>query len=446
VLFLPALFLLADLQAGTAAVDITPPAGVPMAGYYYVRYNQGTHDPLHAKALVFSLDGVKAAMVTLDLIGIPRDAVEKARILVEGLTAVPGAHLMVSATHSHTGPELSFARVRGADAEAERKLRAWINALPGRIAEAVRLAEANLQPARVRSATGHEDSISFIRRYRMADGSTGWNPGKLNPRIVAPIGSIDPAVPALFIENLRREPMATYVNFANHLDTVGGLRYSADYAFTLSNVLNAAANQPGHVTLFTIGCAGNINHVDVRRADAQKGDGEAARIGGILAGAVLKSQVAAKPVATEAGLRVRTGIVKLPLAPFRPEEVTAARETLASYGAPNARPFPEQVNAFKVLELDARKGQPIEAEVQVVTLGGEVAIVGLPGEIFVDLGKAVKAGSKYPTTIVVALANGSIGYVPDRQAYAEGAYEVISSRVAEGGGEKLVEAALRLLQ
>jgi neutral ceramidase len=104
------------------------------------------------------------------------------------------------------------------------------------------------------------------------------------------------------------------------------------------------------------------------------------------------------------------------------------------------------VNAFKVLELDARAGKPIEAEVQTITLGSDLAIVGLPGEIFVDLGKAIKAASKYKTTIVVELANGSIGYVPDRKAYPEGAYEVISSRVAEGGGERLVEAALRLLQ
>jgi neutral ceramidase len=126
--------------------------------------------------------------------------------------------------------------------------------------------------------------------------------------------------------------------------------------------------------------------------------------------------------------------------------VTKAKEILANYGAPNARPFLEQVNAFKVVELDARAGKPIEAEVQVITLGTDVAIVGLPGEIFVDLGTAIKAGSRYKTTIVVELANGSIGYVPDRKAYPEGAYEVISARVAEGGGERLVEAALRLLQ
>ena len=414
-----------------------------MAGYYYVRYNQGTHDPLLAKAIVFAKDGVKAAVVTLDLVGMPREIVDKTRKLVEGLTSIPGSNVMLSATHSHTGPELG-SRLRNIDPEVERKLRTWINQLPDRIAQAVLQAEHNLQPATIRAAIGHEDSISFIRRFKMVDGSTGWNPGKLNPKIVAPIGSIDPAVPALFIENIRRQPIATYVNFANHLDTVGGLRYSADYPHMLANVLNAAANHPAHVTMFTIGCAGNINHIDVRRQDPQKGDGEAARIGAILAVAVLKSQPAARTLA-QGRLQVRSEIIKLPLAPFKPDEVTAAKETLVNYGEPNAKPFLEQVNAFKILELEARSGKPIEAEVQAITFGSDLAIVGLPGEIFVDLGKAIKAASKYPITIMVELANGSIGYVPDRKAYPEGAYEVISSRVAAGGGELLVDAALKIL-
>ncbi len=101
--------------------------------------------------------------------------------------------------------------------------------------------------------------------------------------------------------------------------------------------------------------------------------------------------------------------------------------------------------AFKVLELEEKRGQPVEAEVQVIALGREVAWVGLPGEIFVELGRAIKNASPFPYTIVAELANGAIGYVPDRRAYPQGAYEVISSRVAQGGGEALAETAVRLL-
>jgi len=138
-------------------------------------------------------------------------------------------------------------------------------------------------------------------------------------------------------------------------------------------------------------------------------------------------------------------IVPLPLAPIRPEDPAWAREVVSKYGAAEAAPFLDQVYAFKAIEIEERQGRPIEAEVQVISLGDQIAWVGLPGEIFVELGQAIKLASPFPHTIVVELANGSIGYVPNRRAYPEGAYEVISSRVAAGGGEMLVDAAVRLL-
>ena len=90
----------AELRAGRAAVDITPPRGMPMAGYYYVRLNEGTHDPLQAKALVLEKDGTKAAMVALDVGNIARHIVEAAREHIGKMTAVPGANVMISATRS----------------------------------------------------------------------------------------------------------------------------------------------------------------------------------------------------------------------------------------------------------------------------------------------------------------------------------------------------------
>src|SRR5436190_18176936 len=94
------------LTAGAAATDITPPRGCPMAGYYSVRGAEGTHDPLHAKALVLDKDGVKVALVALDLISTTRGLVEETRALIEKETGIPGRNVMISATHSHTGPVL----------------------------------------------------------------------------------------------------------------------------------------------------------------------------------------------------------------------------------------------------------------------------------------------------------------------------------------------------
>jgi len=84
-------------------------------------------------------------------------------------------------------------------------------------------------------------------------------------------------------------------------------------------------------------------------------------------------------------------------------------------------------------------------EVQVFRLDDDTALVGLPGEVFVELGLAIKQASAFPNTLVVELCNNDIGYVPTKKAFVEGSYEVVNSRVRSGGGERLVEAAIKLL-
>ena len=88
----------------------------------------------------------------------------------------------------------------------------------------------------------------------------------------------------------------------------------------------------------------------------------------------------------------------------------------------------------------------IPLEVQAFRLGGDVAVVGLPGEVFVDLGLAIKRASPFATTLVVELCNDAPGYIPTRKAFREGSYETVNSRVQPGGGELLVDAASRLLK
>jgi neutral ceramidase len=423
-------------RVGRAEVDITPPAKMPMAGYYYVRLNEGLHDPLHAKAMVIENAGVRVALVAVDYVQIPRAFVENARQLISTRTGIPATHVMISATHSHTGPELG-ARLRSVEPEIDALAKGFWAKIPGLIADSVAKADAALAPAPVSVGVGREDSISFIRRFRMIDGSTGWNPGKLNPKIGKVLGTIDPDVAVVAAGN------GAYVNFALHLDTVGGAAFSADYAYALSRSLEQVKG-PGYSTLFTIGCAGNINHIDVSHNRPQKGHGEAARIGTVLAAAVLKTMEKMTVVEPQP-VRVSTRMVALAPAAYTAEELDKARAVVANYGKQNANPFYDQVNAFKVVELAERAGKPLEAEVQVITLGKTVAWVGLPGEIFVEHGRAIKLASPFPFTIVTELANGNLGYVPDRKAYAEGAYEVISSRLAPGGGEAMVAAAVEQL-
>jgi len=311
----------------------------------------------------------------------------------------------------------------------------------------VRLAASRLQPARAAVATGREEHLSFNRRFFMSDGTVGWNPGKLNPKIVRPAGPIDPDVGVVLLEAPREkfpaEPLATYVNFAMHPDTVGGEYFSADYPGTLSRIL-AAYKGAAMLTLFANGTCGNINHIDVQWAGAQKGPQEAHRIGTVLAAAVFQAYKQLQPV-KERPLRAQSEIVKLPLPEIKPEDVEKARATVKRYSMKDNSGFMEKVQAFKALDVAAREGKPLEVEVQAIALGDDLAWVSLPGEIFVELGLAIKQASPFRYTMIAELANGSIGYIPNREAYPQGNYEVVSARCAAGSGEMLVDAALRLL-
>ena len=431
-----------DFRAGAATEIITPPTGAPMAGYYSERLAEGTHDDLLAKALVIEEDGAKAAVVVCDLISLPRRIVEEARELITRRTGIKGAHVMISATHTHTGPVVREGSPRSASLGGEREIAVeYTRALPARIAEAVRKADANLALSRVQAAIGCEENMSHNRRFFMRDGSVGWNPGKLNTNIMEAAGPIDPDVGVIYFESADGKiPQATYVNFAMHPDTVGGLRYSADYPFTLSSLL-ADFKGSNMVTVFANGACGNINHVDVTWRNPQKGNGEAARLGAVLAGAVCRTFPRLEAITTAAP-KVAHEIVKLPLPRIAPEDVENAREVVTQPKAP----FLERVAAFKALDVMGREGKPHEVEVQVITLGTNIAWVSLPGEIFVELGILIKRASPFRYTMIAELANGSVGYVPNRAAYSQGNYEVVSSRCAEGSGELLVDAALKLLK
>jgi hypothetical protein len=247
----------------------------------------------------------------------------------------------------------------------------------------------------------------------------------------------------VLFESDKGEPLATYVNFALHQDTVGGLEVSADYAYTLSTVL-AKVKGAGMLTLFTIGTAGNINHLNVKSSDPQKGHGEAARIGTILAGDVVKTYARLAPVAG-AKLNVASRVVSLDPARLEAGDLERAHAFAKQLDAGATVKFLDTVFAFKALDTAVRAGQPLQAEVQVISLGDQVAWVGLPGEIFSELGTVIKRTSPFPLTIVVELAHGPVTYFPNDAAFDQGNYEVVTSRAARGSGERLIAASKSLL-
>jgi hypothetical protein len=290
--------------------------------------------------------------------------------------------------------------------------------------------------------------VAFNRRFYLQDGTVGWNPGKRNPELLHPAGTTDPEVQAVFFEpphdpSSHVPARAIYVNFCMHADTVGGTRFSADYPGVLARRL-ADYHGSASVVLFGNGPSGNVNHVDVHWPRQQQGPAEASRLGQLLAASILRGEKQLQPV--RAGrLKVKSTTVPLRVPIVSEETAERARDAITRLDDRTRSGFMELVRARRALDLYDRAGRPIDAEVQVIALGHDLAWVGLPGELFVELGLALKKRSPFPRTLVVSLANGSPGYIPDRRSYAEGNYEPESSRVLPGAGEEIVEAAVRLL-
>jgi len=438
-----------DFRAGVAAVDITPPLGIPIAGYYHARGADGVLDPLLSKALVVESGGDHVAFVVLDLISVPRAVTDQARAAIERETGIRGAHVMISATHTHTGPVLDTRAQRDRAIGHQEKLSLdYTTALPSKIVECVRLAYGALGAARLRVAQGRCEALAFNRRFFMRDGTVGWNPGKLNPNITMPAGPVDDEVAILQVDWPAgpgpARAIATYVNFAMHPDTTGGTKLSADWPGALGRVL-AQYFGSNHLTLLANGTCGNINHLDVSWNWPQKGVSEANRIGIVLGAAVLQSLKSLRPV-TNGPWRVRSEVVELPLPEVTPAQVEQARRDVESTRDDQGGNFMKLVRAHRVLDIASRSGDPCRVEVQVIALGRDLAWVALPGEVFVELGLAIKKRSPFPCTFVVELANENIGYIPDRRSYAEGNYEPESARCAAGSGERLVDAAVRVLE
>ena len=437
-----------QLTAGLAVADITPPIGYRMSGYFNERLSTGTLNPLCAKAIVLRQGDASAALVFCDIIGLSLDVSSRARRQASERTGIPASNILIAATHSHTGPLYEDALRKhfhdtavtehGSDpCEKVDYAEELIEKLAGVIAQA----DAAAKPVRLAAGSTEQQGLSFNRRFHMKDGTVQFNPGALNPDIVRAAGPIDPEVGMVFLREADgdNDAIGALVNFTLHLDTVGGTKYAADYPYYIEQSLREKYGDK-FVLLFSNGTCGDINHFDVTKKEHLQTD----YIGRTLAETIKAKKESLKTVA-EPLLGVRSGIVNAPLQQFGPDDIAWARENIKKVGTGELS-FIKQVEAYKILARQMRPGDTIPLEVQVFRLSRDVAVVGLPGEVFVDLGLAIKRASPFATTLVIELCQDAPGYIPTKKAFAEGSYETVNSRIAPGGGEMMAEAAIRLLK
>lgn len=428
-----------EFRVGAARVDITPKDGTPLGGYYRFRGSAGVLDPLYAKTMVMEKDGTHAVIVVLDLSGTVRPIVEAARKLIQQQYGIEGDHVLISGTHTHTGPQ----QPRGSMMDEITKVNSpagvsYTSMLPVWIADSVKQAKANLVPVKSSVTIGRAEGISFNRRIlREGQQEAIWQPQKLTPQD-RPAGPVDPEVGVLVFEAADK-PVASLLNFAMHPTSVGGgVKISADYPGVFTRLVSERHGAE-MVSIFANGTCGNINHTDYMTGKRRS----TLELGTVLADAVDAAWPSLKAAATFAP-RIRSELVTLKRRSYTDEQIAKAKDMAANIATKNFGTVP-MAETVCILETLDKKDKPLLAEVQVIAFSDDVAVVGLPGEIFVELGLALKKASPFKHTFIAELSNGSIGYIPNKEAYPQGNYEIVSARAEAGCGEKLIETALKLL-
>lgn len=445
----------ADFEAGFATIEITPPVGWRRAGGYSEEISTGVHDPLYTKALVLSQGEVSLAFVGNDLCSVPRELTDQARAQAAEKTGIPVANIVITATHTHGGPEY-FGPLRdilherskqennGVDPHEPIDYRAQ---LVDRWVQAITSAHQSRQPAQLSVVVPQQLGLAFNRRFLMKDGSTGWIPGKLNPKIARPLGPTDPDLPFVLVRDAETgKPLGSLTVFAMHTAIYGGGPFGACYPGHLETHLRRQLGAPGFTSLFGEGCAGDINHIDVSTSDPQDGETYPPYVGARLAATIAEALPLARPIAG-GELAMLSRSVETPVAPISDGEYAEARRLMLALDREPAS-FLNKVDAWRKMFREqywkTQNGLHPQ-EVQVIRLDRDTAIVTLPHEVFVELGMAIKSASPFRTTIVVSLANDIDFYIPTRRAFEEGHYEPTTCPLEPGCGELVVKTAVELL-
>ena len=443
-------FVNKPLEVGFSRVSITPPVGMRLCGTFEEKRSIGIHDSLYVRAFVFRQGGVKLAIAGCDLAMISPEVGEAVRTEVASL-GFPKENVLIHASETHNGPDYfgEFREVFHQRAVAEHgydpaepiDYSAWLTT---QISRAIRVAHRQLESAELRFGQGEAEGIAFYRRYRMKDGSVGWNPGKRNPNIVAPLGPTDIRVPVLSVHRPgAATPAALLTGFAMHLATLEDRLYSADYPYYLHQALTRTVS-PKVFTHFLQAPCNEVNHLDVTTDEPQMGYAWAEVVGETLARSV-RQVLKERNEALLPDLRVGATTVALALQEFSESAIEKQRK-IWYYADRSELPFLEVVHAARVTGIAERhRGGPVPVLIQAFQLSAETVVIGLPSEVSVELGLAIREKSPYANTIVVQLSNDWLGYIPPRRIFAEGNYEAVVAKVKAGEGERLVRATLDLV-
>ncbi|MFK5924462.1 MAG: neutral/alkaline non-lysosomal ceramidase N-terminal domain-containing protein [Verrucomicrobiota bacterium] len=437
-------------KAGAATSNITPPLGSPVAGAGSTVPTNNVHDELHARALILDDGKTRFALVVCDSSGISATICEKAREFIAANETIQIApeNVMISATHTHSGPN--------ANADNYRDF------LARRIADSVQRAVSNLQPAKIGWGSVDEPSELFNRRWYVNDSALLQNPFGcvdkvvMNPprgskALVQPAGPIDPEVSFLSVQSLEGKPIALFANYSLHY--VGGAavgEISADYfgmfANRMGELLRAESEFPPFVGIMSNGTSGDVNNSDRRKKSQRRAPYEKMKeVAEKLAQGVAKAH---QGITFHDWVPLGAASRKLPLKPRK------ADKNLMEYAA-KILERPDDVSgypryALKYAAYVERMGNGdyrVPDLIQVFRIG-DLGIAAIPYETFTETGLRIKAESPFQDSFTIELANGAGGYLPTPEQHKLGGYETWfgTNRVQMDASEVIVEAILSMME
>jgi neutral ceramidase len=415
-------------RAGAAASNVTPWLGVSMPGGFTDRRATKIHDELHARCLVLDDGKTKLAIVVVDNCILPRDVLDRAKALAQKATAIPAAHILISATHCHSGPAAMDIAMCKADPEYQAFL-------ARRIADGIQRATANLAPAKIGWGFGELPSEVFNRRWHMKKGGINenpfgnkndtvrMNPPRRSPLLARPAGPTDTQVPVLSVLHADGRPLALLSNYSLHyVGGTGAGTISADYfgvfADRIQQLLKADRQHPPFVGMLSNGTSGDINNINFQGIPKRNKPYEQINfVAHKLADEVLRVQ---KKIQHHDWLELKAAQKDIPLGVRRPnpDEITFAKTVISKAKNPK-RPTVNEVYAQETLNL-AKSPPRIPIPLQALHLG-DLRICAIPCEPFAEVGLALKDRRK--NTFVIGLANGYYGYLPTARQMSLGGYE-----------------------
>ncbi len=391
-------------KAGVASVVITPKTNMWMAGYASrTNTSQGKFHDLHAKALVLEdAHGTRMVMVTLDLIGVPqalRHALE--RRAREQWKLAP-EHLLLNASHTHSGPEFRVGRLPGwPDFQPSPLSDQYGAQLEAQLAKLIGDALKALAPARVSYASAR---CGFAMNRRLPT-PTGYA-NSPNPE-----GPVDHAVPVLRVDDPAGKLRAVVFGYACHNTTLALYKFCGDYAGFAQQTLEAA--HPGVTALFMAGCGGDQNPYP-------RGTVELAEHHGRTLALAVEAALLPKPTPLTGKLKGAYATVNLDYAtPPSREEFARRAQSKDRYEAQHAR------HMLARIERDGALPASYPCPVQVLRLGKELTLIALGGETVVDYSLRLKkelAGAG-AAVWVAGYSNDVMGYIPSTRVLLEGGYE-----------------------